>query len=82
MILDAVGQPHTLMTTVADRPGHDRRYAITTEKLEKATGWQALMPFEQGLAETIHWYKQNAAWIARVRSGEYQHYYDKNYQGR
>ncbi|MBL0157401.1 MAG: dTDP-glucose 4,6-dehydratase [Bryobacterales bacterium] len=81
-ILDAVGQPHTLMTTVADRPGHDRRYAITTEKLEKATGWHALMPFEQGLALTIQWYKDNAPWIARVRSGEYQHYYDKNYQGR
>ena len=82
MILDAVGQPHSLMTTVADRPGHDRRYAITTAKLEKATGWQALMPFEQGLAETINWYKANTAWITRVRSGQYQSYYEKNYQGR
>ncbi len=82
MILDAVGQPHSLMTTVADRPGHDRRYAITTEKLEKATGWQALMPFEEGLALTINWYKENAAWIAGVRSGAYQSYYEKNYRGR
>lgn len=81
-ILDAVGQPHSLMTTVADRPGHDRRYAITTEKLEKATGWHALMPFEEGLALTINWYRDNAAWITRVRSGEYQNYYDRNYQGR
>ena len=81
-ILDAVGQPHSLMTPVADRPGHDRRYAITTEKLETTTGWHALMPFEEGLALTIQWYKDNAAWTARVRSGEYQHYYDKNYQGR
>ncbi|MGJ5820968.1 dTDP-glucose 4,6-dehydratase [Paludibaculum fermentans] len=82
MILEAVGQPSSLMTTVADRPGHDRRYAITTEKLEKATGWKALVPFEQGLAETIQWYRDNTAWIARVRSGDYQAYYTKNYQSR
>jgi len=81
-ILAAVGAPETLMVTVKDRPGHDRRYAITTEKLEKATGWKALMPFEEGLAATIEWYKANPGWIERVRSGEYQRYYDKNYQGR
>jgi len=82
MILAATGKPHSLMTTVADRPGHDRRYAITTEKLEHATGWRALVPFEQGLAQTIQWYKDNPAWIARVRSGEYQSYYDRNYSAR
>ena len=82
MILEAVGQPLSLMTTVADRPGHDRRYAITTEKLEKATGWKALVPFERGLAETIQWYRDNSDWIARVRSGDYQTYYAKNYQSR
>ncbi len=82
MILAATGKPRGLITTVADRPGHDRRYAITTEKLERATGWQALVPFEQGLAQTIQWYKDNPAWIARVRSGEYQSYYDRNYAGR
>ncbi|MBI5087032.1 MAG: dTDP-glucose 4,6-dehydratase [Acidobacteria bacterium] len=78
-ILDAVGQPHSLMTTVADRPGHDRRYAITTEKLERTTGWQARMPFEEGLAQTIAWYRSNPEWVARVRSGEYQSYYASNY---
>ncbi len=82
MILDAVGQPHSLMTTVTDRPGHDRRYAITTGKLQKATGWHALMPFEEGLALTIQWYRDNAAWTARVRSGQYQAYYERNYKGR
>jgi dTDP-glucose 4,6-dehydratase len=80
LIVKKLGKPESLITFVTDRPGHDRRYAITTEKLEKATGWQALMPFEEGLALTIDWYKANASWIARVRSGEYQHYYEKNYQ--
>lgn len=82
MILDAVGQPHSLMKTVTDRPGHDRRYAITTEKLENATGWKALVNFETGLARTIQWYKDNPEWIQRVRSGEYQGYYERNYLGR
>jgi dTDP-glucose 4,6-dehydratase len=82
MILDAVGQPHSLMTRVTDRPGHDRRYAITTEKLEQATGWQALMPFEEGLKATIDWYRENREWVGRVRSGAYQSYYESNYGGR
>jgi dTDP-glucose 4,6-dehydratase len=82
MILDAVGQPHSLMKTVTDRPGHDRRYAITTEKLENATGWKALVDFETGLARTIQWYRDNPEWIQRVRSGEYQGYYERNYLGR
>lgn len=82
MILDAVGKPYSLMTRVADRPGHDLRYAITTAKLQEATGWNARMPFEQGLAETIDWYKRNGEWVGRVRSGEYQSYYQSNYQNR
>jgi dTDP-glucose 4,6-dehydratase len=82
LILEALAKPRTLMKTVADRPGHDRRYAITTEKLERATGWRSLVPFEEGLARTIAWYRENPAWIARVRSGEYLSYYDKNYLGR
>jgi dTDP-glucose 4,6-dehydratase len=79
LILAQLGKPVSLMTTVTDRPGHDRRYAITTEKIEKATGWQAEVPFEQGLAQTIQWYRENRAWIARVKSGEYQSYYQNNY---
>lgn len=81
-ILAAVGKPESLMQTVKDRPGHDRRYAITTEKLTAATGWTAQMPFEQGLQETITWYKTHTDWVARVKSGEYQHYYQQNYAGR
>jgi len=81
-ILDAVGKPRSLMQTVKDRPGHDRRYALSTEKLMRETGWQAQMPFEAGLRATIDWYRGNAAWIARVKSGEYQNYYQRNYANR
>lgn len=79
MILAATGKPDSLMTTVKDRPGHDRRYALTSEKLERETGWHPQMPFEQGLAETIDWYRSNSAWTARVKSGEYQSFYELNY---
>jgi len=82
MILAALGKPESLMVTVKDRPGHDRRYALSSEKLMRETGWEAQMPFEQGLQATIDWYKSNAGWIERVKSGEYQTYYEKNYAGR
>ncbi|MBA3973635.1 MAG: dTDP-glucose 4,6-dehydratase [Candidatus Solibacter sp.] len=82
MILDAMGKPHSLMQTVKDRPGHDRRYAITTEKLERATGWRAEVDFETGLKETIEWYRANGEWAGRVKSGAYQEYYERNYAGR
>ncbi len=82
MMLALLGKPESLMVTVKDRPGHDRRYALSSEKLMRETGWEAQMPFEQGLKATIDWYRANADWIARVRSGEYQSYYEKNYAGR
>jgi dTDP-glucose 4,6-dehydratase len=82
LILEALGKPRSLMTEVADRPGHDRRYAITTAKLEHASGWRAMVPFEEGLERTIRWYRGNSGWVARVKSGEYQRYYEKNYANR
>ncbi len=82
LILAQLDKPLSLMTPVTDRPGHDRRYAITTEKIEQATGWHAEVPFEQGLAETIQWYRENRAWTARVKSGEYLGYYENNYSHR
>jgi dTDP-glucose 4,6-dehydratase len=81
-ILGAVGKPESLMQTVKDRPGHDRRYALSSEKLMRETGWQARIPFEDGLRATINWYQSNTAWTARVKSGEYQKYYQSNYGGR
>jgi dTDP-glucose 4,6-dehydratase len=82
MMLALLGKPESLMVTVKDRPGHDRRYALSSEKLMRETGWEAQMPFEHGLQATIDWYRANADWIARVKSGEYQTYYEKNYAGR
>jgi dTDP-glucose 4,6-dehydratase len=82
MILAATGKPESLMTTVKDRPGHDRRYALSSEKLMKETGWSAQVLFEEGLRDTIEWYRANPGWIARVKSGEYQNYYAQNYANR
>ncbi|HEY4360983.1 MAG TPA: dTDP-glucose 4,6-dehydratase [Bryobacteraceae bacterium] len=81
-ILSALGKPESLMQTVKDRPGHDQRYALTSEKLTRETGWKAEVPFEEGLKGTIDWYRENPEWVAHVKSGEYLKYYDKNYGGR
>lgn len=81
-ILAATGQPESLIRYVTDRPGHDRRYAITSEKVERETGWKPQVEFEAGLAETVRWYQENAAWIANVRTGAYRDFYDKNYGAR
>ncbi|HXA52965.1 MAG TPA: dTDP-glucose 4,6-dehydratase [Candidatus Acidoferrum sp.] len=81
-LLEATGQPDSLITYVKDRPGHDRRYALSSEKLMSETGWRPVMDFEAGLARTIDWYRTNTAWLARVRSGEYRDYYERNYGSR
>ena len=67
---------------VTDRPGHDRRYALSSEKLMRETGWAPRVGFDEGLARTVDWYRRNAAWVARVRSGEYLSYYARNYENR
>ncbi len=81
-ILKATNRNETLMTRVTDRPGHDRRYALTNEKLTRETGWQPIMPFDQGLARTIAWYQANQDWVQHVKSGEYRHFYELNYANR
>jgi hypothetical protein len=81
-ILKSTGKPESLMTRVTDRPGHDRRYALSSEKLERETGWKPLVPFDEGLELTVRWYRENTDWVERVKSGEYQRYYEKNYAGR
>jgi dTDP-glucose 4,6-dehydratase len=81
-VLEIVGAPETLMTTVTDRPGHDRRYALASEKVARETGFVPETGFEQGLARTVQWYRDNAEWTRRVRSGEYREYYQKNYTWR
>ncbi|MGH9558726.1 MAG: dTDP-glucose 4,6-dehydratase [Bryobacteraceae bacterium] len=81
-ILAAMDKPESLMRRITDRPGHDRRYALASGKVMRATQWRPEVSFEQGLRETIDWYRANPQWIARVKSGEYQSYYEQNYTGR
>ncbi len=81
-ILAATGKPESLIRYVTDRPGHDRRYALTSAKLIRETGWGPGMQFERGLAETVRWYQTNGEWVARVKSGEYQRFYADNYGNR
>jgi dTDP-glucose 4,6-dehydratase len=81
-ILAITGKPASLMTTVTDRPGHDRRYALSSAKLTKETGWSPQMDFERGLISTVDWYRTNEQWVRDVKSGEYQSYYARNYDHR
>ena len=78
-ILDVTGASESLIQTVTDRPGHDRRYALRSDKLARDTGFTPQMSFEDGLRETVRWYQANADWTRRVKSGGYRDYYLKNY---
>jgi dTDP-glucose 4,6-dehydratase len=80
-VLAACGRPESLIKFVADRPGHDRRYALDASKAQKELGWRPEVAFDPGLAETVAWYRSHAEWIAHVKSGEYRHYYEKHYGG-
>jgi len=81
-ILKHVGKPETLIKFVADRPGHDRRYAIDAAKIMASLGWCPSVSFEQGLAKTIDWYLDHRAWLEHVVSGDYQGYYESMYGNR
>jgi dTDP-glucose 4,6-dehydratase len=78
-LLSAVGKPMSLIRYVKDRPGHDRRYAIDSSKVERELGWRPEVRFEDGLRETVRWYRDHTEWVAQVRSGEYLKYYEKQY---
>jgi dTDP-glucose 4,6-dehydratase len=78
-ILTLCGQSPTLVRHVGDRPGHDRRYAMNSKKIRDALGWRPRHTFEAGLAETVDWYRTNAPWFERVRSGAYREYYERQY---
>ncbi len=78
-LLHIIGAPETLMRTVDDRPGHDRRYALNSEKIARDTGFVPEVPFDVGLARTVQWYRDHVDWTRRIRSGEYREYYLKNY---
>jgi dTDP-glucose 4,6-dehydratase len=76
----AKGASAQLITYVTDRKGHDLRYAIDATKLNKELGWSPSVTFEEGLEKTVDWYLANTAWINHVTSGDYQKYYNEQYQ--
>jgi len=78
-VLAALGKPKSLLTFVADRLGHDRRYAIDPSLIETELGWRPQETWDSGLEKTIEWYQKNNRWIERVRNNEYREYYRKQY---
>jgi dTDP-glucose 4,6-dehydratase len=78
-VLSLTGRPESLIRYVPDRPGHDRRYALSSDKLIREAGWRPSIDFETGLAETIEWYRAHPGWVDHVRSGAYREYYEQNY---
>jgi dTDP-glucose 4,6-dehydratase len=81
-VLELTERPESLLSYVTDRPGHDRRYALRCGKMEEHLGWKPQISLEEGLRQTIDWYKSNSSWLAGVRGGEYRSYYEKYYENR
>ncbi len=81
-ILRLAGRDESLIRHVPDRPGHDRRYAMNSRKIREQLGWRPRHDFDQGLDDTVAWYRANAAWADRIRSGAYRDYYEQQYAKR
>jgi dTDP-glucose 4,6-dehydratase len=77
-IVALTGASQSQIEHVSDRPGHDRRYSLSSEKV-RALGWEPRVRFEDGLAETVAWYRENAWWWEPIRSGDYRAYYERQY---
>jgi len=71
-----------LIHSVTDRPGHDRRYAIDSTRIQRELGWRPRHTFESGLRETVQWYLEHTEWVQRVQSGEYRQWLEQNYASR
>ncbi|MFP6738010.1 MAG: dTDP-glucose 4,6-dehydratase [Planctomycetota bacterium] len=80
-VLQVLDKPESLIRHIEDRPGHDRRYSMNTARLQAELGWQAQMPFEDGIEKTVQWYVDNRAWLDSVTTGEYRNYYSAWYSG-
>lgn len=81
MILESLGKPETLIRHVPDREGHDRRYAMNCDKT-RALGWERRHTFETGLRATVEWYRENAWWWRKIKTGEYLEFYKRQYADR
>jgi len=79
MILNALDKPHSLISHVKDRPGHDRRYAMDFSKIRDRLGWQPRVSLQEGIVRTVGWYKEHRDWWQRIRTGRYQEYYRRHY---
>jgi dTDP-glucose 4,6-dehydratase len=77
-VIDLAGADRSQIEYVTDRPGHDRRYSLSSEKV-RALGWEPKVRFEEGLEQTVEWYRQNSWWWEPIRSGEYREYYERQY---
>ncbi len=77
-IIELTGAEESLIEYVTDRPGHDRRYSLSSEKV-RALGWSPQVRFAEGLDETVEWYRENAWWWEPIRSGDYREYYQRQY---
>jgi dTDP-glucose 4,6-dehydratase len=81
-ILRTLGKPDSLIRHVADRPGHDLRYALTNDKIRAELGWTPQHTFEEAMQETVNWYRQNEWWWRKIKTGEYLEYYKAQYAER
>jgi dTDP-glucose 4,6-dehydratase len=81
-LLRVMGKPESLLTYVKDRPGHDRRYALSCQKMKDHLDWTPKIPLEEGLRQTIDWYRTNTKWLDAIRKGDYRTYYQKYYENR
>jgi dTDP-glucose 4,6-dehydratase len=81
-LLHLTGKPENLLAYVQDRPGHDRRYALDCRKIKAELGWCPEISLDDGLRQTIDWYRKNSDWVANLRTGDYLSYYEKYYNNR
>ena len=81
-LLDIMGKPRDFITFVADRPGHDRRYALDAARITGELGWKPIYSFDKALAVTVDWYLKNESWWRKIKSGEYAKYYERMYSHR
>ncbi len=80
-IVAALGKSRSLIRFVQDRPGHDRRYSIDCSRL-RALGWAPQVPFEDGLTQTVEWYRTHEDWWRKIKSGEFKEFYRRQYGAR
>lgn len=81
-ILSMLNKPESLIRHVGDRPGHDRRYGLASDKIQRELGWQPTFSFDAGLKLTVEWYLKNVEWWKKVRNKDYYQYYQANYDGK